>query len=105
MWNVSRLWRLAEDLPSQTVQVADLRAEYEQVYWFGGPVEPTVEAVVEHTRRILDVEFDHPIILSASGAVMDGMHRLAKALLLGHPTIEVVRFDPDPTPDTIEAVE
>ncbi len=30
---------------------------------------------------------------------MDGMHRVAKAWLLGLETIEVVQFDVDPEPD------
>jgi hypothetical protein len=32
---------------------------------------------------------------------MDGMHRVCKALLLGHQDIEAVRFVDDPTPDYI----
>jgi len=32
---------------------------------------------------------------------MDGMHRVAKALLLGHPSIEAVQLTQDPEPDYI----
>lgn len=41
----------------------------------------------------------HPIILSTSGHVMDGMHRIAKALLQGENHIWAVQFETDPTPD------
>jgi hypothetical protein len=34
----------------------------------------------------------HPIILSAEGRVMDGMHRIARALLEGRTTVVAVRF-------------
>ena len=45
-----------------------------------------------------------PIIARAEasdGRIMDGMHRVCKALLLGHRDIEAVRFVEDPTPDYI----
>jgi hypothetical protein len=41
------------------------------------------------------------VILSSDGRVMDGMHRVCKALLLGHDTIDAVRFLHDPEPDHI----
>jgi hypothetical protein len=43
-----------------------------------------------------------PIILSADGRVMDGMHRVAKAVLLRQATIEAVQFDVDPEPDYVD---
>ncbi len=33
---------------------------------------------------------------------MDGMHRVAKAVLAGLKTIEAVRFEQDPEPDFID---
>jgi hypothetical protein len=32
---------------------------------------------------------------------MDGMHRVARALLEGHEMIEAVRFETDPDPDHV----
>jgi hypothetical protein len=48
-----------------------------------------------------DCGFDHPVILSRDGRVMDGMHRICKALLLGYGDIEAVRFLEDPKPDYV----
>jgi hypothetical protein len=42
-----------------------------------------------------------PIILAANGAVMDGVHRVAKAVLRGRREIEAVRFAQDPPPDHV----
>ena len=42
-----------------------------------------------------------PIILSADGAVMDGMHRVAKAVRLGREDIDAVQFERDPEPDHV----
>ena len=48
-----------------------------------------------------ECDFEYPVILSSDGRVMDGMHRICKALLLGHPDIEAVRFVHDPEPDFV----
>jgi hypothetical protein len=50
---------------------------------------------------IEESDLSFPIILSASGAVMDGMHRVAKAVLLGREEIEAVQFEADPEPDHV----
>lgn len=41
----------------------------------------------------------YPIILGFDGRVMDGMHRVARALLEGRTTIKAVQFEDHPEPD------
>jgi hypothetical protein len=57
----------------------------------------------QHGERCWNEEADlsFPIILSASGAVMDGMHRIVKASLQNKDSIEAVQFDDDPEPDSV----
>ena len=50
---------------------------------------------------IEEADLSFPIILSSSGAVMDGMHRVAKAAWQGRNEIEAVQFDEDPEPDHV----
>ena len=50
-------------------------------------------------KLVAEASLSYPIILSADGRVMDGMHRLAKALLEGRECINAVRFSKDPAPD------
>jgi hypothetical protein len=50
---------------------------------------------------MLDCDLAFPIILSSDGRVMDGMHRVGKALLQNYTEIEAVRFTQDPEPDYI----
>jgi hypothetical protein len=47
---------------------------------------------------INEVDLSYPIILDSNRRVMDGMHRVAKALLQGNDVIEAVQFDSDPEP-------
>ena len=98
-WDVDRLIELSSALPVRDVAL-DSIDEIDSVYWFGDEVDrPTVRRVVDHLRLIEDVDFSHPIILGVDGRVMDGMHRIAKALLEGRSTISAVRFEFHPDPD------
>jgi hypothetical protein len=60
---------------------------------------PTVREVVEHARRIADADLTMPIILASDGQVLDGMHRIAKAVLRGQTAISAQRLVTDPDPD------
>lgn len=98
-WDVDRLIERSASLPVESYRVGDC-AELDSNYWFGvGPYRPTVRAIVEHAGLIRDVDTEYPIILAADGRVMDGMHRVARALLDGRPTIDAVRFSETPPPD------
>lgn len=61
----------------------------------------TCRHVVEHARLMEECDLSFPVILSSDGRVMDGMHRICKALLLGRDVIEAVRFREDPEPDYV----
>jgi hypothetical protein len=61
------------------VPVASIR-ELDEPYW-GEPM--TCRNVAEHARLIEEADLGCPIILSSDGRVMDGMHRVLKALILG----------------------
>ena len=67
--------------------------------WAGDDERPTWRAMGEHIKLIDEANLSFPIILSMSGAVMDGMHRVAKAAREGRRDIEAVQFDEDPEPD------
>jgi hypothetical protein len=100
VWYTERLWALARDLPVRMVPIAGI-AEFDQDCWFGPNTPPTVRAVAEHARRIMDADLQYPIILSAGGGLMDGGHRLCKAWLQGETHVAAVRFEVDPIPDYV----
>jgi hypothetical protein len=100
VWDVDRLNRLAHALPVKTILLASI-VEFDEVYWFDDQYRPTCRAVVSHVQRIQAADLSVPIILSADGHIMDGMHRVAKAWLLGHTEIQARQFLRDPEPDQI----
>lgn len=100
-WNVHRLVDLTTTLPRERVPLSAIR-ELDEPYWCNeGTKQLTCREVVAHTRLINDCDFTHPVILSSDGRVMDGMHRICKALLVGLSDIEAVRFLQDPEPDYV----
>ena len=50
-------------------------------------------------KRVLNTDLNYPIILNEEGFIMDGWHRVTKALLEGRETIKAVRFEKTPPPD------
>lgn len=96
-WDVDRLVELSRGLTVETLVVESL-SEIDTTYWFSDE-QPTVRAVVEHARLIADVDAEYPIILGPDGRVMDGMHRVARALLEDRVTIDAVRLPEMPEPD------
>lgn len=97
-WDVDRLIELSAALPEEQVPV-DAFWELDTAYWFDGSEPVTVRAVIDHVRLIQDVDTSYPVILGPDGRVMDGMHRVARAILDGRATIPAVRFPELPEPD------
>lgn len=103
IWEVERLWKMAETLPVKMVPLSALN-DLDRVGWHGLPENYgrlTCREVAEHARRIENASFEHPIILSAEGNLLDGFHRVAKAYLLGMTEIAAVQFVNDPEPDRV----
>jgi len=98
-WDVDRLVELSSSLPRKNVSLADIR-ELDEV-WFGEDEHPTWRSMIEHIKLIQEADYAFPIILSATGAVMDGRHRIAKAALEGKQDIQAVQFAEDPEPDYV----
>ena len=80
-WDVDRLVRLTRNFPHIHVALTSIR-ELDEPFWSDDET-PTWRAVVEHARLIEAADLSFAIILFSAGRVMDGMHRVAKAALLG----------------------
>lgn len=101
-WDVHRLVELSRDLPREWVPLNNIR-ELDESFWSNEGQRMTCRQVVEHARLMQECDLAFPVILSSDRRVMDGMHRICKALLLGRDTIEAVRFREDPEPDYVDA--
>ena len=90
-WSVPRLFELSRNLPVMSVPLDHLSVYhvYEKL---------TMREMVMHMKAVQDADLSKPIILDEDGELMDGRHRLMKAMLLGEREILAVRFDENPTP-------
>ena len=98
-WRMDQLWELVAGLQVKKVRIKDLPG-FDEVRWFGGPLKilPTCRTIAEHARDINDADLSYPIILSPTGEVLDGMHRICKAYLQGIEEIAAVQLEKMPEP-------
>jgi hypothetical protein len=100
-WDVDQLVARTRDFPVLQIPLADIR-EIREPFSPEFDEPPSWKCIVEHIRLIDTADLCFPIILSSEGRVMDGMHRVIKALLMNRTTIDAVRFTTDPEPDCID---
>ena len=98
-WDVDRLVELSAQLSRKRVPLSELRELDEP--WFGKDEPGTWRNLLEHVKLMDEADLSYPIILAADGAVMDGRHRIAKAVRAGYADIEAVQFEVDPPPDHV----
>ena len=90
-WTVARLIMLSKDL-----EVFEIPLQHMNVY--NTYSELSLRKMVMHMNAVNDADLSHPIILDEDGELMDGRHRIMKAMLNGEKTIKAVRFDKNPDP-------
>ena len=101
-WDVDRLIELSADFPILDFPIEDIR-EIDTPYWsIGNNSKLTARDFADHFKLMIEVDLNYPVILNVDGRVMDGMHRIVKALAAGHKTIRAVRFEYQPEPDFID---
>ena len=90
-WSVPRLFVLSKSLPVMDIPINHLNVycKYETL---------TLRAMAGHVKAVNDADLNYPIILDEDGEIMDGRHRIMKALLTGAKTIKAVKFDENPSP-------
>lgn len=91
LWSVPRLFELSRALPVMDVPLAHLNVNYTYS-------KITLREMVMHMRAVQEADLDYPIILDEDGELMDGRHRIMRAILDGRETIKAVRFTENPAP-------
>ncbi|HEY3857301.1 MAG TPA: hypothetical protein VGO67_23195 [Verrucomicrobiae bacterium] len=100
-WDVDRLLRQTAGQKPLDLLLEEIR-ELDETFWFGGKGgAPTCRRVAEHAALISESSLEHPIIIDPEGRVVDGMHRVCKALIGGLKTIKAVRLPVMPEPDFV----
>ena len=101
-WDVHRLIELSSTLAVVEIPLDSL-SDLDTAYWFGADGSPpTVRLLVRHMELVRDADPSYPILLDVQGRVMDGMHRVARAVLLGLGSISARQFPELPSPDYVD---
>jgi len=89
-WSVARLITLSKDFEVFEIPLKHLNVfyQYEKL---------TLREMVMHMEAANNSDLSYPIILDEDGEVMDGRHRIMKALLTKEKSIKAVRFDKNPS--------
>ena len=103
-WDVRRLIDLSRDLPVEQLNISEI-AEIDEAHWYACEGDsPTCRSLLGHMQLIDKADLTYPIIIDPEGRVMDGMHRVCKAIREGLDTVPAVRFAALPEPDYIDCV-
>ena len=98
IWDVTRLVEAARNLPVLEYPLERI-AEIDELWWYGDPEDkPTPRSIAAHVRLMQAADLAHPILLCAEGRLMDGMHRVLKALAEGRSHLAARRFPVTPDP-------
>ena len=94
VWTVPRLAEMARDLVPFDLPLCcvDIGCK---VYTLDG----SAKALAYHMKRCADVDMSLPVIMDEEGYIMDGWHRVIRALVEGLDTIKAVRFEKTPPAD------
>ncbi|UJA03165.1 hypothetical protein F9230_01620 [Acinetobacter johnsonii] len=103
IWDVDHLVELTQSFQVRQVLLSDIK-ELDEAYWYPD-THPTTQDIIAHMQLTLEADLSYPIILCAQGRLMDGMHRVGKAKILGKASISAVQFDTNPQPDFINVHE
>jgi hypothetical protein len=100
VWDVKKLIALTKNFPIKNIPLNAIQ-ELDEEYWFEaeGSNKPTCRNIAIHFKLLQDADLQYPVILCQGGRVMDGMHRICKALAEGYETIKAVQFETNPQPD------
>ena len=77
-------------------------SELDENWWYRDQdVLPTPRNLAAHMALVQQADLAYPVLLCADGRLMDGMHRLIKALLEDRTHILAVRFPVTPEADYV----
>ncbi len=100
-WDVDNLIAFTAGMEIENVPLDALR-ELDESYWYDSEDNPpTCRSIADHMRLVQDADLAYPIIICSEGKVMDGMHRVVKALLESRVFIGAYRLPELPEPDYI----
>ncbi|MCK5019401.1 MAG: hypothetical protein KAS32_20250 [Candidatus Peribacteraceae bacterium] len=95
-WSIARLIELTKDFPVMGIHLDHLNIYHRYK-------DLSIRDMVMHFKAVKNADLSCPIILDEEGDIMDGRHRIIRALIAGVKTIKAVRFEENPSPCQVDA--
>lgn len=107
-WEEEKVWAL--DLPVEDIPISDLEWHFDIPFWFkqGGYYDLKPREVIENPKehvweygRTMSADLTYPLDImfwKGKWLLLDGLHRLVKAYVLGHKTVKVRKVPTDKIP-------
>ena len=92
------LWEASRDLPVSEVCLDHLSEVHDHDLWLAHWTNPSHPLVALEMDRVRTADLSYPILIHPAGWLMDGYHRVARALMEGRKTLPAVRFTDDNLP-------
>jgi hypothetical protein len=89
-WSVARLIQLSKNFPVMNIPLNYL------CVWT--KYDLNLRELAGHVKAVMNADLSFPIILDEDGEIMDGRHRIMKAMIEGKKTVKAVRFEENPSP-------
>lgn len=99
VYSIPALWKLSEDFTVKSLPIPSPDVDnYMEAYTWGGGKSPrrvlkACDNSHGHMVRILSADLKYPIVLAPNFGVIDGLHKIAKAVHTGESSIAYVKFD------------
>jgi hypothetical protein len=100
-WDIDKLISITAGFEAESISLDAIR-ELDEPYWYSSEGDtPTCRSIADHMRLVQAVDLSYPIIIDPDGTIMDGMHRVVKAMLEERRFIRAYRLMELPKPDYI----
>ena len=90
-WKVTRLFDLTKDFKAFDIPLQHLYVDYSYE-------NVSLREMAGHMEAVRCADVGYPIILDEDGIIMDGRHRVMRAILDDADSIKAVRFKENPEP-------
>ncbi len=101
VWNDGSGWKattLIQHVKKEKLKPFKLYLNNLNIGVFPFKIEDVYDFII-HCQRVNNTSLKYPVIMSETGIVLDGWHRIAKAALTGKKYIYAVRFTVNPPMD------
>jgi len=97
IWKATSLYKAAKDLPIFQFDITGVNVE-EVLRW----KLVNLRDYLNHYQRVAQANLSKPLILRSDGYIMNGWHRVIKALFENKKYLPAQKFSVDPEPDSKE---